>query len=166
MISSVLNRSVNAMMVLIALIGCDNSPAVGSSDDSSNGGSYMDVSEAFAKAIHAGDYPAAYALTSSHIRGRMTAEEFAKFHADALTKYGKPRKYEVSVGNDDREEIRGEEWDDTGIPAKDRLVWMHVLWVLEVDDAGEIERSYETWMMIVKEDGEFKIGSIEYTWPD
>lgn len=81
-------------VVAVGLVGCDplgNSTAEDDEEfESAEEKRYAQAGRPFAEAIARGDYPAAYAMLSSHAKARVTPEAFAAEHDAARAEYFVP----------------------------------------------------------------------------
>jgi hypothetical protein len=127
---------------------------------------YEKIAEQFGRALVAGEYSAAYQLTSSRLHKRLTEKEFAQTCGDAAKQFGQaerlgPVAIELTDGLDG-DQASQQYGFPAEIPDGDRLAWAHAAIALEVD-GEEILRCYDCWMLLENDHGKARVGHFKFT---
>ena len=150
--------------ICMAVIACSDS---GSIPEKSSEASYTKIASQFGEALMNQDYSAAYALSSSHLKNRMS---FADFEADckaARSEYGPVVKVEAEVNSTDPKTFADdEEIVPSDIPPDAVRAWTITTFALEVDAQGNIDRCYDYWLVLVQEEGQTRVGHFYHDWCD
>jgi hypothetical protein len=123
------------------------------------------IARLFGEALLAGNYPAAYQLTSARLHGRMSQDKFAQACKQAAKQYGEA----IQLGKvviDRRSGLAGSAASEqygfpADIPDHDRLAWLHCALALDVD-GEEILRCYDCWMLMENDGGKAHIGHFSF----
>lgn len=152
--------------LLSLLPGCGS--GLGSSE-ASRDAKYQAYARKHGELLLKEDYAGAYAMTSSHLKANMTAEQFAAAHRAARTKYGKPVSLDVDINATDPALLQGDELD-TGfperIPGDIRQARVIITFGLGQDATSGEAPSFDCFLNVVKEDGKDLICGFEYMWTD
>jgi hypothetical protein len=127
---------------------------------------YKRVARLFGESLLAANYVAAYELTSSRLKQRMSAEKFSEACKKAVEQFGEA----VQLGAVVVDQISGlagpaasQQFGFPGeIPDGDRLAWLHTAMALDVD-GEEIIRCYDCWMLLENDGGKARIGHFSFT---
>lgn len=119
-----------ALAVLGVVVSCDQSsgPAAHSGGSASTFATGVEeqcarTADAFAAALVRGDYPAAHALCSSHLRSRLSAEQIAEAERRSIAEFGKPTKvHPTEYVNTEADELAGPRHEVPGEDALDAAI--------------------------------------------
>lgn len=150
--------------ICLVMIACSGS---GSILEKSSEVSYEKVASQFGEALMNQDYSAAYALSSSHLKNRMS---YADFEADckaARSEFGPVLRVESEVNSTDPKTFADDdEIVPSDIPADAVRAWVITTLALEMDDRGDVERCYDYWLVLVEEEGQTRVGHYYHDWCD
>jgi hypothetical protein len=126
---------------------------------------YELVARLFGESLLAGNYPAAYQLTSKRLQHRMSLEKFTAACKQAAEQYGEAIQL-GKVVTDRTDGLAGSAASgQLGFPAEipddDRLAWAHCAMALDVD-GEEILRCYDCWMLVENDGGHAHIGHFSF----
>jgi hypothetical protein len=151
-----------ALVICSPILGCSG----GGSSSLTSQGEYKKIATEFGEALQAGNYAAAWAMTSNRIRNRMSYELFGQDFRDARNEYGEILRIEVFDNELDEETLNDEDIIPNDIPKESVRAWMTIELALELDQQGEVERCYDYWLILVEEEGQIKIADYYHEWCD
>jgi hypothetical protein len=123
------------------------------------------IARLFGESLLAGNYPAAYELTSSRLQQRMSLEKFTAACKQAVQQYGEAVQLGPTVVDRTSGLVGSHASQQYGFPAAipddDRLAWLHCALALDVD-GEEILRCYDCWMLVENDGGKARIGHFSF----
>jgi ABC-type Fe3+-hydroxamate transport system substrate-binding protein len=123
------------------------------------------IARLFADAVFAGNYRAAYDLTSSRLQGRMSLEKFTAACKQAVQQFGEAVQLGKVVTDRTGGLAGSAASKQYGFPAEipdgDRLAWAHFALALDVD-GDEVLRCYDCWMLLENDRGKARIGHFAF----
>lgn len=152
--------------------GADSAAPSGVPAPGSPQAAYLELTRKYGEALSAGDFAAAYALTSSHLQQRMTLEQFVADNRQEWshrTEGAPPLRLRPETGSLSLSEIKDEMYAKASeVPLDVRRAWMEVEVALELDaeDDDEPTRCFHCFLLIVDDAGQNKVGKYEYQWCD
>jgi hypothetical protein len=126
---------------------------------------YQRIARLFGESLLAGNYSAAYQLTSGRLHRRMSLEKFSEACQQAAQQFGEAMQL-GKVVIDRTDGLDGSAASrQFGFPAEipddDRLAWAHCAMALDVD-GDEILRCYDCWMLVENDGGKARIGHFSF----
>lgn len=149
-------RLFRTSILLSLLAGCGSSDKAGPLANRDE--HYAAYAKDFGELLLKGDYQAAYDRCSSHLKAKMTLEQFTKAHQEAIKTYGKAARVSGTI-NFTRPELLKEQkgWPE----GSDRQARVFANFHLQAQDDGS-RAEYCCALNIVRENGQDLVCTFEY----
>ena len=121
---------------------------------------YLAYARQYGQLLFKRDFGAAYELCSSHLKSRMTLEQFGSGHLEAFKTYGEPDKFEVGLNFAKPELLKGHKGFG-GAPPEIRQARVFVYFGTKQD--AEARDGYCCGLDIVEENGRDLVASFDYS---
>lgn len=150
-----MSRTKPILVACLALAACG-----GSSSEAGRRPRYEAFARRFGQAIVAGDFLAAYAMTSNrHYQDSTDLAAFRDLFDQARGAYGEPTHFIVGFNTLEADGPLGEGLDfPESVKVKDRRARIHVTMQEGPDESSAI---YEVWLNVIDEDGGDRIVTVE-----
>ncbi|MBI3831609.1 MAG: hypothetical protein HY291_18965 [Planctomycetes bacterium] len=145
-------------VISLLLAGCGAGGGSSSAGGSSRDETYRAYGKNFGDLIVKQDFQSAYELCSSHLKKKMTLEQFSNAHKQAFKDYGQPAKFEVSLNFTDPELLKGQSGWPEGA-ARQARVFVNFFKDKNEDSATG---DFSLGLNIVGEDGKDLVGAFDY----
>ena len=150
-------RMLVPVIFLVLLAGCGSGGAPGGSSGDRDE-HYRAYARQFGELLLKQDFQAAYDLCSSHLKSKLTLEQFSAAHKQAWKELGTPGKFDVSINFTNPELLK----DQKGWPAgADRQARVFVNFFTD-KDAKYAGGDYSLALNIVKEDDKELVATFDY----
>lgn len=136
------------------LAGCGGGSGIGSSREET----YRVYARNYGELLMKQDFQGAYDLCSSHLKKKLTLEQFTAEHKQAFKDYGAPGKFDVSINFVDPELLKGQKGWPEGASRQARVF----VNFFKDKDAKYAGGDYCMALNIVSEDGKDLVCVFEY----